>query len=271
MIVKIVSRAVAVLAFLGVAALLAIVVLLAIAGAGKGHSVENTPIGGFVLGIALPICGVALVLALLLALLNAIGIQPWFDPTTARFVRPTSAADWATKIGGLVAGLLLPVTGGAIALGIAILAASDVDPDEWSGPLVTILLAGVVGSIAVAGVAAVMGWFGVVAGLLLGAGFVGVVGGTLSGVPAATVLGVISLALSVGCYYAGGRLKGTIPHGVASYTTSGGLLLLGAGFFVVSALTHDLLFVVGGVAAVSATAGYLVGGLLGRARNSATG
>lgn len=273
LIAKIVGRTAAGLAGAGVVAFLAIVVLMIVAGAGNGRSIADTPIGGVVLDVLLPIMATSLVVAVLLALLNQIGILPWFDPKTALFRPPVSAADWVVKLGGLLSGLLLPLTVAALAAQIAVLAATGVGPDDWSRPLVATLIGGAAGAVAVAGIAggiAVMGWFGAVAGLLLGAGLVGVIAGPLSGVPVATVLGVVALGLSVACYYAGGRLGGAIPHQVASYAASGSFVLVGAGFFLVSAFTHDLVFLVGAVAAVAATAGYVVGGLLGRARRPAT-
>jgi hypothetical protein len=273
LIAKVVGRAAAGLAFLAVAVFLTIIVLMIVGGAGNGRDISDTPIGGAVLGLLLPVMAGSVIVAVLLALLNQIGILPWFDPRTARFIRPSGRADWAVKLGGLVAGLLLPLTALSLAGQIAILTSAGVDSDDWAVPLIATLIGGVAVTVTVAGVAggiAVMGWFGAVAGLLLGAGLVGVIAGPFAGVPAATALGVVAIGLSVACYYAGGRMQGAIPHQFGSYAASGAFLLLGVAFFVVSALSHDLVFLIGGVAAVAATVGYVVGGLLGRARDSAT-
>ena len=53
----------------------ALIVLLIAGGAGAGHSIADTGIGEFALGVLLPAFAVAVVLSMLLALLNSIGVR----------------------------------------------------------------------------------------------------------------------------------------------------------------------------------------------------
>lgn len=71
--------------------------------------------------------GGSAILSLLLALLNAIGVRPGFDQQTALSIRPSSAQEWTFKLGGLLAGLLIPVTLLVVVIGAMILSASGQD------------------------------------------------------------------------------------------------------------------------------------------------
>ncbi|HXR44057.1 MAG TPA: hypothetical protein VN759_04565 [Pseudolysinimonas sp.] len=264
--VRIVGRLAGGLAIFGALVFVILIVLLIVGGAGEGHSIADTPIGRFSLEVALPVFAVAIVLSVLLALLNAIGIRPWFDSDTGRFVRPAGGRQWALRLGGLIAGLLIPVT--FIVVGIAVVVAATSDDEDSAGPILVGLLVGGLGAaIGVAGMAggiAVMGWFGIVPGLLLGAGAIGVAVGATSSEPVALVAGVLATALAVAAYYGGARAKGTIPASAGSFASGGGALVLGIAFLVLAGIRRDPALLVGGVAGVAATVGYLVGGILTR-------
>lgn len=268
-----VGRSAGGLTILAALALVVLMVVLVAAGAGNGRDVSETPGGLFALNVLLPIMAASAILGLLLALLNGIGVKPWFDEKTGLYVRPASGSEWAVKLGGLLAGLLIPVTLLVVVIGALILSASGQDINENGGVLGDIIIGGLCGAVGIGGIAGgivLMGWFGVVAGLMIGAGLAGVVAGPQFGTPAATVLGVISLALAVATFYAGAKFRGTIPATVGSYAASGGYLAIGIGFFITAAFSaHPLNLVVGGFCGVAATVGYWVGALLARRSTSA--
>lgn len=260
--VTIVGRMAGGLALLGVAVFVIIIVLLVLSGAGGGNDVSGTPLGEITLNVMVPILAGSLILSVLLALLNSIGVRPWFDPGTGRFERPSSAGGWAIALGGLIAGVLIPVTLITAVVAAIILTSRDPESDP-TAMLNAIVISGIVAAVTVAAVAggiAIMGWFGVVAGLVLGAGFVGVVIGITKGSTGAWVLGAIGLAVAVATYYAGARMRGTIPRSVGMFAASGGYLGLGMAFFILAAVTRDPAAAVGGVAGVAATVGWIIGG-----------
>jgi hypothetical protein len=267
--VKVVGRTAGVLALLGVATFVVILVLLIASGAGGGRDVSGTPLGSFTLNVLVPVLAGSLILSLLLALLNSIGVRPWFDPATGRFVRPRSPAAWAVALGGLLAGILIPVT--LITVVVAAIVVTSLDPgsDAIDGVITGIVIGGIGAAVTVAAIAggvAVMGWFGVVAGLMLGAGFVGVVIAGTGGSPLAWVLGLLGLALAVASYVAGGRLHGTIPRSAGGLAASGAYLALGLGFFLYALVERDPIAIVGGLAGVAATVGWVIGGRTVRGR-----
>ncbi len=158
-IVRVVGRSAGGLAILAALAFVVLMVVLVAAGAGNGRDVSETPGSLFVLNVLLPIMAASAILGLLLALLNGIGVRRWFDEKTGLYARPASGSGWAVKPGGLLAGLLIPVTLLVVVTGAIIVG-----------------LCGAVGIGGIAGGIILMGWFGVVAGPQFG-------------LPAATALG----------------------------------------------------------------------------------
>jgi hypothetical protein len=269
LVVRIVGRTAGALALLGVASFIADMVLIGIGTASHEGGMAEGPLKFVALWVLLPIMGGAIVFSILLALLNALGVKIWFDEKTGHFRRPIGTKDWAMHFGSLAAGLGLPVTIIALAVGLLVMYQTGVDPDDMSGLLIGILLGGVGATVGIAGIVGgvvIMGWFGVVAGLLIGAGFVGVVSGQTTGTPTDFVLGCIAIAFAAATYYAGGRLSGVIPQSFAHLAATGGYLTLGISFLIQAAITGNGTMVVGGVAGIASTIGWFIGGVLQRRR-----